>query len=297
MRHCHAIAGCLSLVFAGCAQDQEPLTASISRTYLMGDAAAALDSSGSFRPILYRPWSREEVSEVEATLMADEYLRRFVRPYPSRFERRRGAPIDGRNLKRCGRPLYAESPYEEPAPDMNEAVVNFAASRWIFPYCDMSGPAVSIAVAASATRLRVVDGRWPTVSFIGGEFDALGIPMGTIEPMSPETAARMLGTATGKRVATIPRLVLAGVGHWAQAAHWMMQLEDTAESSDAHGARRSERTYFVGRSLRTEEREIARASVPRAADTLRGRADTIWVLHRRAGHQARWERVAFGKKR
>ena len=267
----------------------------MSRTYVTGAAASALNADGRFELTARRSWSRAELSEAEAATLADVYVRTFVPTLPGWYERAHGGAIDFESLRRCGRTFYGESPYEEPTAELPEGLINAIASRWFFSYCNADVPKVSVAVAASATHLRMVKGKIDPMSRKGGEFDAEGIPRGETAPLSPESAAEWLAKESGKRVASVPRLILPGIGYYAGTGRWLLELEGPVISRGEAGERRSDRAFFVGRSLKTFEREISRSEGrSRAADSIRGENNRLFVLGRKIGHQARWERVSVG---
>ena len=265
-------------------------TGGIDQQYVTGAALQALDGAGFFT--LGPPsdaWSTAALAEPEAAALADVFARDFVPTFPEYFEALHGKPIAYQALKRCGPTRFAESPYLEPSAGLPQGLVNAAASRWIFTYCDPTSPAVSIAVASSATGVSIVNGHFDPASLRGSEFDAEGIPMHTTAPMPPERAAEWLARASGQRVATVPRLIHPGLGYFTQSAHWMMELEASVTTSGSHAP---ERTFFVGRTLLTLNLEIAAPGAVHSADTVQS-TTAIHVLQRRPGLERRWQAISF----
>ena len=296
MRFRHSVLIAVTFIVGACGENT-PLSGegNLLRSHLTGAAAAALDANGQFVLDQSPAWQREELDAAAAESLSDVYVRTFAPTAASLFERAHGGPINFDNLTRCGRVLYGETPYEMPESNMPDALLNFAASRWFVSYCDGALPVLSIAVAATATHVRIVNGRFDPMSLRGGEFDKEGIPRGSTAPMSPEAGATLLANESGRRIAAVPRLILPGVGYFAQSGRWLLELESPVSSEASNGRSRAETRYFVGRSLRTWDLELSRAeNRERGADTLRGPGGVVYAFVRRAGHRARWEQVTFG---
>jgi hypothetical protein len=274
-----------------------PDDSGVDRAYVTGAAAAALDADGRFRLETGSGWQRPELSEVQAAALADVYAFRLAPTLPSWFERHRGAKIDFASLRRCGRAFYAFSPYVEPPDALLAGRVNAVASRWMFTYCDgEESPAISVAVATTATHLRIVNGRIDGSTWRGMEFHGAGIPLGTTAPILPERAAERLAQESGARVASVPRLMLTGVGYFPQSARWMLDLDRDVTARNPQGVGRSGRQFFVGRSLTEWSVGTYQAATAVAeVDTLFGVSGELLLLKRRSDASRGWESVEFNR--
>ena len=112
-------------------------------------------------------------------------------------------------------------------------------------------------MSAAATHVRLAAGRIAAGTLRGNDFFAAGIPLGTTAPMLPERAVEKLARESGARVASVPRLILAGRTAAPQAARWLFDLEVPVKSV-ANGESRSQRRYFVGREVHSWQVTTAR---------------------------------------
>jgi hypothetical protein len=236
---------------AGACQDAQRVTrpddSGINKQYVAGAAAAALNPKGHFViPATTSGWSRAELSETDAAAIAGIWVRQFSPTNPQWYEEAHGSKIDFASLHRCGRAFYALSPYIEPGKEFNPSELNAVASKWLLTYCDASEiPSVSVAVATTATYVRITNGRIDGRSLRGMEIFACGIPAGSTIPISPERAVEGLSRASGKRIMTVPRLIIPGSWH-GQGAQWMLETEAPVEVQSVSGKRGTDRTFYVG---------------------------------------------------
>lgn len=160
-----------------------------------------------------------------------------------RLESERGSQINIAALQPCGEPLLAASRFEPLPPEVPLAFHIAYGSWWLFALCDDKGPAVSLAVSAAASHLRVDRGRINFVPGSGSEFFSAGLPedwAGPI-PLSAASAAVTAAARSHQKVAALPTLVAADPRHGApQLAMWMLQLESpcTGCREGAAGGRR-----------------------------------------------------------
>lgn len=274
-----------------------PNTAGTSRAYLTGAAADALDPEGYFRLQSSSGWKRTELTEAQAEQFAEVYIRKFAPTLPSYFERSHGAKINFAALNRCGRAFYGVSPYEEPLAGVDEGTLNGVASQWLFSYCGDDGlPIVSVAIAATATHLRIEDGSFARSSLRGNEILGSGIPRGTELPMSPERAVEMLAGAAGRRISQVPRLVLPGIPYYPQSARWELVVETAASIRTARGDVSAVSRFFVGRALKEWNTEIAHGvaqSDDAPTDAIVLASGQRLEFARVSGMPRAWERIEF----
>jgi hypothetical protein len=87
---------------------------------------------------------------------------------------------------------------------------------------------VSLAIAAGAADLSVVNGAIHPGAERGGEFFSLGIPSTWESPVgvTPERAAQLVGQATGRLIARAPKLIAASPRvAYPQGSTWQFELE------------------------------------------------------------------------
>lgn len=216
-----------------------------------GAAALALGPDGKF--VLSTAQSggqQSELNGVSATQLATAWIRQYAPMVQPFLEETHGSKVDTRSLKTCGRPLYARSAFVPPAEDVPAPYRRPYGPWWLVTYCDGTGtPTVSVAVSAWATDLSVVNGRIQFPAFAGSEFFPLGIPMGHVGefPSSPEGAVVFAAQETGRRVTSVPDLVMPeNTDGPPQAARWHMVLDQpvTLHASKSGDVQASE--TFVG---------------------------------------------------
>lgn len=229
-------------------------TGSVSHVHVTGAAAAAVDGDGKFVIEPRTAWRRQLLSQGQATLLGQVYVRRIASTNASFYEKMRGARINFEVLQPCGRAYFAETPYEEPADNLPPSLTNLASPRWIVTYCEAdANPSLSVAIAAAATYLSYEGPGFERSNikgqFKGMEFKALGVPVGKTLTPSPERAVTLLAEASGKRVTAVPALVLPGMplGPW--GARWMIVQEGAVKVRSSTGDTASLRTLFVGREV------------------------------------------------
>lgn len=156
----------------------------------------------------------------DAESIALAYMTTFGRISEKLWSSVHGAPIDAAKLRACGRVLFAESAYDLGASAVPLELRNAVAGQFIQHFCDSGGkPQVLVTVSESATTLRILrDGR---LEFSGGADGAnavfaQGIPRevrGDFAVVSAERAANEVANRTGRRVASVPRLLRAPCPH------------------------------------------------------------------------------------
>jgi hypothetical protein len=222
--------------------------------FLVGDAAARLDASGTLvmptQPLT--PSSRPTVSRAQAQQLAGIYARQFGPLIRSTIERDHRGPIDFAHLTLCGRVFYADAPLDDLPDNVSDPVRRAYGSWWLVSLCDASTlPTVSVAVSVYATALQIVNGRLVFPFSQGGEFQMLGIPrrLGAL-PVSPEDAVAAVATTSSALVTAVPTLEapLPSDG-MPQMARWHVLLDHPSALRAVQGSTLHRRTdYFFGRA-------------------------------------------------
>lgn len=213
------------------------------RSAVVGSAAIAIGPDGRFGARQLSLARRGELSGPQAATFATAWLHRHARMIHTMLQRQHGATFDLRQLSACGRPLYARSSIEAPPADIPAPFRRTYGPWWLITFCkEETVPAVSVAVSAWATELRIVNDRlrFPRVS--GNEFVAMGIPLGHRGefPTRPEEAVVRAAKVTGKRVAAVPELVLPlKTQGLPQNAAWRLTLDRPTRVRTPSGNRSS----------------------------------------------------------
>ena len=156
------------------------------------------------------------------------------------LETEHGAAIKFGELRSCGRALYAESPYEPLDPSVHKAFHNQFGPKWLIGLCNRYGRlAVSLAIAARATELRVDDDVLRVAQSAGNEFFAMGVPSDWDSPvgLSPEMAVA-LAAVSSRRVIEVPRLIAASAAEaYPQGSYWLVDLDGDARLRETQSGR------------------------------------------------------------
>jgi hypothetical protein len=226
-------AAIVSLLGAGCGGPGEltepPPPPPRIQANVTGAAATALGAGGEF--VLPEPQRPDELTGQQARTIAEAWGRTHGPMIQESLEREHGAAINFAGLRACGRALYAESPFEPLDQSVHKSLDNHFGSKWLIGLCNRHGRlAVSLAVAARATQLRVEDGKLHVAHSAGNEFFAMGVPSDWDSPvgLSPERAVAQ-AAVSGRRVVAVPRLIAASPAEaYPQGALWLLELDGDA---------------------------------------------------------------------
>ena len=205
---------------------ERPLKPETVVAALTGTALASLNSDGHFAGLTTS--APDEINAGEAARFANAYAHQFAPLHFTYLQNTRGAAVDLKQLHACGRPLYAASAFDPLPSDIDVAYRRPYGAWWMVTLCAGDEPQVSLAVSAMATDMRIVDGNIRFPAFHGNEFFAIGIPAGHYGefPMSPEVAAVRAAQLTGRRVQSVPELIIPGpTAGLPQEAKWQLVIE------------------------------------------------------------------------
>ena len=223
---------------AACSNDvtaiDRPPSVEVLAAAVTGKASLSVNADGKFANL--QSSAPGELSPGEAVLLANAYAKQFVPLQYSFLEQRRGGKIDLKRLTACGRPLYAQSPFE-PLPQTIDVIFRRAYSAWwLVTLCAGNDPQVSLAVSALATDLKIEKGKIVFPPIHGSEFFPAGIPVeheGEF-PMSPEAAAVRASKLSGVRVSSVPTLLMPSSAEGSpQEAKWTLALERSVRMRSA----------------------------------------------------------------
>lgn len=284
VRNAAVIAACAALYACGAGDrsiEPSPPPPQVAGS-VIGTAAAALGADGLFK-LNGAPVGANELSSTRASSIAEVWGRRYGPMLRSTLEREHGEPIRFDELHSCGRPLYAESPFEA-MKGVPEALNRHLGPQWLIGLCELDGRlAVSLAVSALATAVKVVNGDLDMAGSDGNEFFAMGVPGGWDSPVgiSPERAVER--AAKSRRMITaVPRLLAASPSEgYPQGARWEVVLDGEAEIvRNTDGRRLSRDRLYIGigaGSPRGSATSIAEAPSSVPADS-QPEGTPVWYL-------------------
>jgi hypothetical protein len=222
--------------------DREAVSAAV-----VGAAAAQLDANGRFANL--QTSAPDELAAGDATRLANAYAQQFV-PFQYDFlKKAREGPIDIKQLAACGRPLYAASAFESLPSTIDVVHRRPFGAWWLITLCAGNTPQVSVAVSALATDLRIENGRIKFPASAGNEFVAVAIPVGHQGefPSAPEGAAVRAAEFTGRRVTTVPTLIMSAYTEGLpQESRWEINLESSVRIRAASRGNVVTQTLYSG---------------------------------------------------
>lgn len=195
---------------------------------LTPSVAASLTPSGYFPSLPITADGVHRITADSALLISEAFLQLFGPLKLDNWVSDHGAEFSLAELRRCGPLLAADRRYvfDESAPGI--ALRNFASGWYIVQYCGAGGRArVLISVSAASSVQVNLSGSLDSIG--PNSFFDKGIPQdaeGLLIP-TPERAAEIAHRATGRRIASVPRLFVSTFPDAPSLARWSIDLEDT----------------------------------------------------------------------
>lgn len=225
-RLCFVLSSLALLGVVACRQELTGVADTVDRAFLTGEAAQGLDAKGRFVLAAAAAGGFPHIDQEQAEALADAYAKVYPRLERSHFESAHGGPIDFEAARRCGRTFFARASSAPPV-DSPRSLQRLVAGHYLMGYCGGDGPQFVVAVSGAAVDVRISNGSivWPAVEG-GGEFAAYPVPrrVGAI-PIAPERAAEIAARFFGRRIATVPELVMPSRPEGILFARWRMTLE------------------------------------------------------------------------
>lgn len=236
----------LVCAIASCGDSTAPSTEGLVlpdvRGVVVGNALAALDHNGRFRPA--EPWSpsdRPLMSPERALALADQYLREVVLgpPDPNCLPSTDCIPVraalgnwcrhlDPERVRTADHWFFGVPPTGEAADSIDLLALHRRGPRYFIPVLHGSDWVGTIAVAAHATVARVDEvemhaGGLPAHNEFEVASGACHVHAGV--PPAPEQAVAYAAAVTGRKVVEVPTLILAGVTEATGRARWRVVLD------------------------------------------------------------------------
>lgn len=241
----------LGAAVAGCG-GSDPLTqprARLTPEHVTPAVAAHLTADGHFVMPAAAANPVGQVNQTEANAIALRYVKDVAKLKLPDWVAAHGGPIDAGALATCDRPLYAATPYAPIAGGaVSEVTVRTFGPHWVVPLCGHANDLeVVVSFSALATELaeNVSNGAMP---WERGNVLSFGVPQGANAAMySPEGAALYAFNASGKRVNSVPALVMTPMPKVPALVRWRLDLEAPVNVVGAHsGVARDLLTVLVG---------------------------------------------------
>lgn len=242
----------LSLSVAACSSDVQrvtgPITSKVSAAAVTGAAAAALRSDGSFAlpDALIHP--NGELSADEAVAIAREYVRNFGPSYVQLWASAHGAAIDLNALAPCTTALYARSAYKSVGANISEITRRQFGPHWIVALCQREVPAVILTFSSLATDLRNSTPKEKQQAYAQTDFLSHGYPLSADASMfTPEGVVSRAFERTGKRITTIPELILPPMPDSPALVRWRVTFDGPVSiKSASNSSPRNRSALFAG---------------------------------------------------
>ena len=133
-----------------------------------------------------------------------------------------GIPVDGANLRQCGRVDFIESAYGAFAPERTQFFRNVHGAKWLVRYCDRALRAVAeIDIAANAVGLGVDSTGGIVPKSQGTNFSFRGLPQSGMREPTVEDAAALVAKNGAGRISALPRLIHIGHGFVSYAMSYL----------------------------------------------------------------------------
>lgn len=248
-----AVVGLILGMMTSACSDTSPLTqprVRLEPAEVTEAVAAALTPDGRFvlaSSVVNPPG---QLTEAQAKSIATRYVKDVAASKLSEWTAAHGAPIQPTALNPCDRALYAGSPYASlNGANLSETTIRTFDAHWVIPMCGQARQLqIVVSFSALATELTANLGSPKSLPWERSDVMSFGIPVSAAGSMySPEGAARYAFTAGGKRVNSIPELIMTPMPKAPVLVRWRLELEAPITVTGGHSAvTRQRSTILVG---------------------------------------------------
>lgn len=191
-----------------------------------------------------------QLSEAQAKSIATRYVNDVASSRLGEWTTAHGAAIQPKGLAPCDRALYAATPYSSlDGTNLSEITLRTFGAHWVIPMCGQAQQLqIVVSFSAHATELVTAPGSPDPLPWERSDAMSFGVPIGTAGSMySPEGAALYAYTAGGRRVSSVPELVMTPMPKAPVLVRWRLDLEAPITVIGANsGLTRELVTVFVG---------------------------------------------------
>lgn len=225
---------------AGCNGEVASPAPEVTRAHLLeavtAEVAESVGPDGKFQLEPNLNTGRAQISGTYAGDLAVALAKHNLPYLNEYYDSQRGGRISYQNLSVCGQPMHAESPFQRLEVDdvstdahpLQKALGPF----WLVTLCAGGGSQMKIAVSAYSTSLNIGSKGEIIFPAVGGnDFIAEGVPIdeSTEALPSAEAAAVLVANMTGRRIASIPRLLVPYYQDDSPlGARWQLRLNGVA---------------------------------------------------------------------
>jgi hypothetical protein len=190
-----------------------------------------------------------QLTESQASALATQYVHTFAKVKNATWSANHGATVDGGKLAPCDRAVYAVGPYSDiSGSELSEVTLRTFGPHWIVPMCASGQLSVVVSLSSQAVELVAPSGPNALLQWSRADIRAYGVPVGVSAGLySPEGAALEVFRTTGRRVASVPELIMNPMPSSPVGVRWRVGLETPVNVRGARsGATRSRGRVLVG---------------------------------------------------
>lgn len=241
----------LSATVLGCG-DAAPVTepaARIALSQVTPTLAKSLSPDGRFilpREVVEPPG---ELNEQQARAIASRFVRDLSSSLAGSWMTDHGSNIRVSALAPCDRAVYAASPYASvTGANLSEVTVRTFGAHWVVPMCTGTQAQVIVSFSSQAIELGTDVATKKALPWYRADIRSFGVP-GTITGalFTPEGAAQRAYGVAGRRINSVPLLIMNPMPTSPQLVRWQVDLESPITVKGARsGTSRARSTVLVG---------------------------------------------------
>lgn len=242
----------VAAIALGCS-DTSPMTepkARITIAEVTPTLEATLTADGKFVLPMSAVNPPGEISGEQAIAIANRYVRDVAPWLASSWEADHGGVVRAKELTSCAQAIYAGSPYATlRGARVSELTVRTFGPHWVVPMCAQGQLQVVVAFSSQAIELTtdLASAKTP-LPWGRADIRSFGVPSGVAASLfTPEGAAQRAFAASGKRIATVPTLIMNPMPGSPVLVRWRMDLEAPITIRGTRsGVARTRGTLLVG---------------------------------------------------
>lgn len=190
-----------------------------------------------------------ELNEQQARSIAIRFVRDIASSLASSWVADHGAKIRVSALAPCDRAVYAASPYASlTGANISEVTLRTFGAHWVVPMCVGGQAQVIVSFSSQATELGTDVATRTALPWHRADIRSFGVP-GSVSGslFTPEGAAQRAYGVAGKRINSVPTLIMNLMPTSPQLVRWQVDLEAPITVKGARsGTSRARSTVLVG---------------------------------------------------
>jgi len=253
----------ISIGLTGCSGDVASPAPEVTRAQVLeavtAELAKAVGPDGKFQLDPNLNTGRAQISGTSAGGLAVALAKHNLPYLNEYYDSQRGGRISYQKLSVCGQPMHAESPFRRLEVDDVSAdahpLQKALGPFWLVTLCADGESQVKIAVSAYSTSLTIgANGEINFPAVGGNDFIAEGVPIDeTSEGLpSAEGAVVLAANVTGRRISSIPRLLVPYYQDDSPlGARWQLRLDGVVSLRTSDNRRVEATEVYVSRVRQT----------------------------------------------